>query len=422
MISMSNLFALDEMPSLARLHTHSTSTVQIRLLLPLLLCLLLLHSVEASAAPIGTVISLTPGVSVLRGGETIPLAVKDPIEAHDTITSNASGKAQIIFNDDSTVTLANNTSLSMDEFSFDGTEPAFKSHVGQGLIRVITGKIVEQNPDGFNLTTPQATIGIRGTVLDVSVDENRTTVFVENTLHKEVYVNNTQVPQGQRAIVDATGAAPTLQPITPDEQENIDTETTVVRTIAPPAGGIAAISPGPVTDLARANLPQQALGDDLTPLPAPPVPPIPPAIIATVSGSMVGSPAGPYSSGIGSEADYAPTFSFSVNMTSGAIFSATMTGSSNTFAMGSGLSYNLHSGSGNMSAGTFSINNYSGTVNYPLANPALPITPNDPSIYMNGTGNIATVGGTVSGTFRVGGNGTTGWFIDDGTFSGVRTP
>ena len=91
-----------------------------------LFCLALLYPATAQAGPIGTVISLTPGVSALRGGQTIPLALKDAVEAGDTISTDGTGKVQIIFDDDSTVTLTNNTSLSMDEFrDQNDADPAF---------------------------------------------------------------------------------------------------------------------------------------------------------------------------------------------------------------------------------------------------------------------------------------------------------
>ena len=106
----------------------------------LLFCLVLLAPALAQAAPIGTVISLTPGVSALRGGETIPLALKDVIEEGDTIVTDGTGKVQIIFDDDSTVTLSNATSLDMREFMGEGDDPAFEGHIGQGLVRIITGK------------------------------------------------------------------------------------------------------------------------------------------------------------------------------------------------------------------------------------------------------------------------------------------
>ncbi len=407
----------------------------------LLLCLALLTPALAQATPIGTVISLTPGVSALRGGQTIPLALKDIIEEGDTIVTDGTGKVQIIFDDDSTVTLANATSLDMREFRDEGDDPAFQGHIGQGLVRIITGKIVEQNPEGFSVSTPHATVGIRGTVLDVGVEEGRSSIFVENTMGKGVYVNDIQVQQGSMAIVDSPGAPPDIRPISPQEQQDLDESATVAARVQPaPVTTTANTGPGPNTALATENMPQQALVDDIGPQPAPPTPvpptpvpptpPTPPApVIATVSGTLSPTGFSPMVDGGGvAWPDYAGSFSFSVNMSTGAITGATMQASSNRDAnpminLNPGLSYNLSGGSGTMNSGTFHIDNYVGPVTYPLETSTIigNIPAGDPGTYMNGSGNISTVGGGVSGTFQVSGAAGTGWNADNGTFTGSRT-
>ena len=45
----------------------------------------------------------------------------------------------------------------------------------------------------------------------------------------------------------------------------------------------------------------------------------------------------------------------------------------------------------------------------------------DANTYLDGSGNINAVGGTVSGTYFVSGASTTGWAVDGGTFTGART-
>ena len=112
-------------------------------------------------------------------------------------------------------------------------------------------------------------------------------------------------------------------------------------------------------------------------------------------------------------------------MTTGAITNAGMQGGSpNLVAAGNGLTYNLTGGSGTMSNGNFHIDGYGGTVTYPV-NPApgtvMTQPTNDPDTYMDGSGNIANVGGGVSGTFQISGTAGTGWTVDGGTFTGSRT-
>ena len=123
-------------------------------------------------------------------------------------------------------------------------------------------------------------------------------------------------------------------------------------------------------------------------------------------------------------ADYSSSFSFSVNMTTGAITNGKMQGGSpNLAAAGNGLTYSLTGGSGTMSGGNFHIDGYGGTVMYPV-NPApgtaMAQPTSDPNTYMDGSGNIDNVGGGVSGTFQIDGTAGTGWTVDGGTFTGSR--
>ena len=121
--------------------------------------------------------------------------MKSPVGDRDTLTTDATGRAQILFDDDTTVSLGSNTSLSLETVVAEGANPAFKVRMGQGIARFITGKIVEKNPDGFSVVTPDATVGIRGTIFAVRVGNGTTTVFVTNTT-KQVFVNGVLVPTG----------------------------------------------------------------------------------------------------------------------------------------------------------------------------------------------------------------------------------
>lgn len=181
--------------------------------------LLLLSAGMSMAEPIGRVISLSGEVFAENGGKTRQLSLKADVEREDTIRTNATGKVQIFFEDDTTVTVGPNARLQMQEFVAEGSQPAFKAHLVEGMARVITGKIVEKNPLGFQVTTPEATVGIRGTVLAIRSREGNTSVFVESTL-KTVYVNDVLVPKGFKA--SSNNLTPSA--ITPADLKAIEAE------------------------------------------------------------------------------------------------------------------------------------------------------------------------------------------------------
>jgi hypothetical protein len=113
--------------------------------------------------------------------------------------------------------MGSESTLEMREFSNEPDDSRFSARLARGRMRIITGETTERNPNGFQLTTRHATIGIRGTVLSVETNENFTGVGVDNT-DKTALVNGTPVPQFHNAIVFG-GGEPEITPRTPGERE-----------------------------------------------------------------------------------------------------------------------------------------------------------------------------------------------------------
>lgn len=199
-----------------------------------------LSAVTAQAADIGKVTILVPGVSVTRSGQAEELRQHAPLRVSDTVHTDATGRVRILFNDDSMVDMGANTSLDMRDFADSGTGSAFNVHLLQGVARVITGKIVEQNPSGFAVTTPEVSIGIRGTILSVRSSNGVSTVYVENTT-RAVHVNNIHVPGGQKITIPSDSLRP--EPIVPQDRRDLG------RDLAFRGGaGVAAAAPEPLRD------------------------------------------------------------------------------------------------------------------------------------------------------------------------------
>ena len=131
-------------------------------------------TVYSANEPIGLVISMYSGAWVLRSdGVKEALVLKTPIYRGDTISTDVTGKAQILFNDDTSLAVAPASVVNIDDFIFNtNKKPYFSAKVVKGASRVISGKIVEQNPIGFKMSSPHGTAGIRGTVVSVVVGPN----------------------------------------------------------------------------------------------------------------------------------------------------------------------------------------------------------------------------------------------------------
>ena len=172
---------------------------------------------------VGNVISIKPGAYVLRGGQRLPLEQKSRIHQKDTVETDASGKLQIIFDDDTTLALAADTQIAIETVVTDGN-PRFKNHMYKGLARFITGKIVEQNPEGFEVTTPEGTVGIRGTILAVESRPGVSKVHVFQS-GGTVLLNSRPVGMGQTGVALRGVQGITTQPLTPEIKQEIDQAT-----------------------------------------------------------------------------------------------------------------------------------------------------------------------------------------------------
>ncbi len=196
------------------------------------LCLVL-NPYIVHAASIAKVIAITGGVSLERAGQSSELKLKDDLLLNDIIRTDANGKAQFIFNDNSTVTVGVNSSFVMEAYD-DGDAKSFQSNVAVGLARFVTGSIVESNPEAFSVRTPEATVGIRGTTLAVLTSNGQTIVSTENsTKQQSVVVNDTVVPPGHMAIFGPNASiisAPT--PMTQTQRQNIIDQTRIGTPVA----------------------------------------------------------------------------------------------------------------------------------------------------------------------------------------------
>ena len=325
------------------------------------LCLILLVASACAAKDVGQLISFKASVTAQRGGQPVALEMKSPVGERDVLTTDATGRAQILFDDDTTVALGSNTSLSLETVVAEGSNPAFKVRLGQGVARFITGKIVEKNPDGFSVVTPDATVGIRGSVVAVEAGNAGTTVYVVST-SKQVFVNGIQVMPGFK-ITLPQGA---ISPIMPTDINHINGS---VAANSPAAGGgVQPVLAGPATGggvitpttLAQTQFGSQSLGDGFRQLGT-----------ANVSGTLV-------SNDIGS-------FSFQVNLASGAVSNGGMTSGYSDWAP-----FPLTGGTGSISGSSLNVSGFS---NQDISGG---ITGS-----MNGTASRTSSGLSVSGTYQM---------------------
>ncbi|QTN27752.1 FecR domain-containing protein [Rhodoferax sp. AJA081-3] len=88
----------------------------------------------------------------------------------DVVETGSSASAVIAFRDDSRLTLGPVTRFRVDSFVFDANNPKdgrFLVSLLRGSLRALTGLIGKSNTRNVGFATPTATVGIRGTGLDI---------------------------------------------------------------------------------------------------------------------------------------------------------------------------------------------------------------------------------------------------------------
>ena len=94
----------------------------------------------------------------------------------DFISTTETGVVGILFEDDTTVTVISNSDLEIDDFIYEPktTKGKLAVSVGVGTFRYVSGKMAK---DDVAITTPSATITVRGTTLSGVVKPNGITTI-----------------------------------------------------------------------------------------------------------------------------------------------------------------------------------------------------------------------------------------------------
>ena len=126
---------------------------------------------QAPEEPIGNVATVTGSASVIRNDKTMPLKVKDDIYLNDMVQTWANSALGITFIDGTTFNLKANTKITIDNYVYEdgGKSNAAIFDVAKGTAAFVAASVAKTGD--MKITTPTATLGIRGTTGLVEVPE-----------------------------------------------------------------------------------------------------------------------------------------------------------------------------------------------------------------------------------------------------------
>jgi hypothetical protein len=121
--------------------------------------------VAVSAQSIGSAAAVKPEA---HGGGS-PLQAGSSLYTNETVSTGQAGIAELQFNDNTKLSVGPTSTVRLDKFVYDpNNKGAGKVAINatKGAYRFITGS---QDKKNYEINTPYATLGVRGTVLEIVV-------------------------------------------------------------------------------------------------------------------------------------------------------------------------------------------------------------------------------------------------------------
>ncbi len=166
----------------------------------------------AADTQIGSVTRIQ-GEAFWRAGSSLAmLSVGAPIFSNQKVGTGANARLELTFDDGTELTLGEHADMTLDTFVYDPAQGTGKMSLAvKGAFRFVSGQVSKQPNKEVAVTTPVATIGIRGTEFwGGPIDDQVLGVFL---IDGAVTVTNTAGEQvldapGQGTNIATPGAAP----------------------------------------------------------------------------------------------------------------------------------------------------------------------------------------------------------------------
>jgi hypothetical protein len=125
----------------------------------------------ADDEPIGNVATLTGTATVTRNNTATPLKAQDDIFLNDVLQTSANSTLGVTFNDSTTFNLTANATITIDNYIYQdgGKQNAALFDIAKGTVAFVAAEVAHTGD--MKISTPTATLGIRGTTGLVEVPE-----------------------------------------------------------------------------------------------------------------------------------------------------------------------------------------------------------------------------------------------------------
>jgi hypothetical protein len=134
--------------------------------------------------PIGNVAAVTGIATVIRNKDSVPLKLKGDIFLNDVLQTSANSSLGVTFNDATTFHLSANARITVDSYVYEdgGQQNAALFDVAKGTVAFVAAAVAKTGD--MKISTPTATLGIRGTTGLIEVPQGASATSRNNVAIK----------------------------------------------------------------------------------------------------------------------------------------------------------------------------------------------------------------------------------------------
>jgi FecR protein len=170
-----------------------------------------LNAPPAHAQKAGVASAVRNDVSGVIGGSTRKLSAGTSVFSSELIRTGDASLAQLTFLDETTLSVAAKSEVKITRFVYDPNRPSSSKVISasKGALRFVSGS---SNPSSYKVETPSASIGVRGTIIDILLwlNGSMTAILVEGAFRaiaRATGIVYNIVTPGQALTIALNGAA-----------------------------------------------------------------------------------------------------------------------------------------------------------------------------------------------------------------------
>jgi hypothetical protein len=189
----------------------------------LVIGVVLLTASAVLAEDVGTVASVRGAATVVRGGAPTPATVGMAVQLGDELQTGSDGQLRVVFRDDSVIDLSESSALVVDEQVYDPAASSYSSlmRLVAGKARALVGKYYQTPGAVYEVETPTAVAGVRGTSFLVSYDPDSDATRVVG-IRGQIQVRSLAERVGEVVYITAQETTTVLRDQAPTPPEPLD--------------------------------------------------------------------------------------------------------------------------------------------------------------------------------------------------------